>query len=168
MKKWKVPKTLFLSLVVALLVCVVTIGIMAAKLSGQTYAAEPEVEQARILYPASLSPIDIYEPEPIHQEPDWIEYRVTAYCPCEKCCGKWSYIDHAGTASGARAKEGVTIAMGESYPFGTKIYIDGVGERIVQDRGSAITDACIDLYFDTHEAACEFGMKYLRAYVIEE
>lgn len=192
MKKWKVPKTLFLSMLVALFVCLVTIGFLIAKLAKPTYAAEPEVEQARILYPACLPPIEIYDPEPAVQEPiisdpikpepvyrnpineeliisepDWIEYRVTAYCPCEKCCGKWSYLDHGGTASGARAKEGVTIAMGESYPFGTRIYIDGIGERIVQDRGGAITDSCIDLYFDTHEEVLGFGMHYLKARVIK-
>lgn len=47
--------------------------------------------------------------------------------------------------------------MNKSMPFGTKIYIDGVGERIVQDRGGAIKGNKIDLYFDSHEKALEFG-----------
>lgn len=42
-------------------------------------------------------------------------------------------------------------------PFGTKIYIDGVGERIVQDRGGAIKSNRIDLYFDSHQEALNFG-----------
>lgn len=42
-------------------------------------------------------------------------------------------------------------------PFGTKIYIDGVGERIVQDRGGAIKGNQIDLYFDSHQEALNFG-----------
>ena len=82
-----------------------------------------------------------------------IAYTVTAYCPCVKCCGKSDGI----TASGVKAVEGVTVAMNKSIPFGTKIYIDGVGERIVQDRGGAIKGNKIDLYFDSHEKALEFG-----------
>ena len=80
-------------------------------------------------------------------------YTVTAYCPCVKCCGKTNGI----TASGEKAVEGVTVAMNKSIPFGTKIYIDGVGERIVQDRGGAIKGNRIDLYFDSHQEALNFG-----------
>ena len=80
-------------------------------------------------------------------------YTITAYCHCVKCCGKTDGI----TASGVKAVEGITIATDKSIPFGTKIYIDGVGERIVQDRGGAIKGNRIDLYFDSHEKALEFG-----------
>lgn len=80
-------------------------------------------------------------------------YVITAYCPCAKCCGKNDGI----TASGVKAVEGVTVAMDKSIPFGTKIYIDGVGERIVQDRGGAIKGNRIDLYFIDHQSALNFG-----------
>lgn len=81
------------------------------------------------------------------------EYVITAYCPCVQCCGKSDGI----TASGEKAVEGITVAMDKSIPFGTKIYIDGVGERIVQDRGGAIKGNRIDLYFDSHQEALNFG-----------
>lgn len=81
------------------------------------------------------------------------EYVITAYCPCVQCCGKSDGI----TASGEKAIEGITVAMDKSMPFGTKIYIDGVGERIVQDRGGAIKGNRIDLYFDSHQEALNFG-----------
>lgn len=81
------------------------------------------------------------------------EYVITAYCPCVKCCGKADKI----TASGVKAIEGITIATDKSIPFGTKIYIDGVGERIVQDRGGAIKGNRIDLYFENHQEANNFG-----------
>lgn len=81
-------------------------------------------------------------------------YTVTAYCPCVKCCGKSNGI----TASGIKAVEGVTVAADTNIlPFGTKIYIDGVGERIVQDRGGAIKGNRIDLYFSDHQSALNFG-----------
>ena len=80
-------------------------------------------------------------------------YIITAYCHCAKCCGKTDGI----TASGVKAVEGVTVATDSSIPFGTKVYIDGVGERIVQDRGSAIKGKKIDLYFENHQSALNFG-----------
>ena len=81
------------------------------------------------------------------------KYVITAYCPCQKCCGKTDGI----TASGKKAVQGVTIATDKSIPFGTKVYIDGVGERIVQDRGGAIKGNRIDLYFNDHQSALNFG-----------
>lgn len=81
------------------------------------------------------------------------EFIVTAYCPCVQCCGKNDGI----TASGVKAVEGVTVATDKNIPFGTKIYIGGVGERIVQDRGGAIKGNRIDLYFSDHQSAINFG-----------
>lgn len=81
------------------------------------------------------------------------KYTITAYCHCSKCCGKTNGI----TASGVKAVQGVTVAMSKDIPFGTKIYIDGIGERIVQDRGGAIKGNRIDLYFDSHQEALNFG-----------
>lgn len=90
-------------------------------------------------------------------------YTVTAYCPCVKCCGKSNGI----TASGIKAVEGVTVAMNKSIPFGTKVYIDGVGERIVQDRGGAIKGNRIDLYFDSHQEALNFGRQTKEVTIIK-
>lgn len=78
---------------------------------------------------------------------------ITAYCPCRKCCGKTDGI----TASNIKAVEGVTVAMDKSIPFGTKVYIDGVGERIVQDRGGSIKGNKLDIFFNDHQTALNFG-----------
>lgn len=90
-------------------------------------------------------------------------YTITAYCPCVKCCGKTNGI----TASGVKAVEGVTVAMPKSIPFGTRIHIDGVGERIVQDRGGAIKGNKIDLYFDSHEEALQFGRQKRKVNILK-
>lgn len=79
-------------------------------------------------------------------------YTITAYCGCEKCCGKSDKI----TASGEVAVEGVTVATDTSIPFGTKIVIDGK-TYTVQDRGGAIKGNRIDIYFDSHERALQYG-----------
>lgn len=103
------------------------------------------------------------------------EFRLTAYCACEKCCGKWALnrpVDENGetivyTASMKRAEAGWTVAADTNVlPFGTRIWIDGK-EYEVQDRGGAIKGNSIDIYFDTHEEACEFGLQYNEVYVVE-
>lgn len=98
-------------------------------------------------------------------------YKTTGYCPCEQCCGYWSTIretDANGriivtTASGAEALEGKTIAAAASHPFGTELIING-HTYIVQDRGGAITENCIDVYFDDHKEALNFGVQYIEVF----
>ena len=108
-------------------------------------------------------------PEP--QEPAWIEVEATAYCPCEKCCGKWALTRPNGivyTASGAVAQEGVTIAADWSVlPVGTVIYIEGYGTRTVQDKGAAVKGNAIDVYFESHDEALVFGRQTVLVYVME-
>lgn len=84
-------------------------------------------------------------------------YTVTAYCSCQKCCGKWSKFNK--TADGHQPKQGVTCAAPRSMPFGTKLNIEGVGTRIVQDRLSNRYDNRIDIYFTNHSQALKFGIK---------
>lgn len=90
-------------------------------------------------------------------------FRVTAYCACEKCCGKWATLNGGGyTASGTKVQAGRTIAVYKSQiPFGTEVYIEGLGTYIAEDTGSAIKENCIDVYFDSHTEALNFGVKYL-------
>lgn len=90
-------------------------------------------------------------------------YTITAYCDCVKCCEKSDGI----TASGVKAEQGVTVATDKSIPFGTKIYIEGVGERIVQDRGGAIKGNRIDLYFSDHQSALNFGRQTKQVTIIK-
>lgn len=89
-------------------------------------------------------------------------YKVTAYCPCLKCCGKTNGI----TASGTKATEGRTIATDGKFSFGTKLSINGT-TYIVEDRGGAIKGNKIDMYFDTHAEALAWGVKYLPVQVVE-
>lgn len=80
-------------------------------------------------------------------------YIITAYCPCIKCCGKTDGI----TASGVKATEGRTIAVDPNkIPYGTEVMIDG-NVYVAEDCGSAIKGNRIDLYFDSHQSALEWG-----------
>lgn len=95
-------------------------------------------------------------------------FKLTAYCSCEHCCDEWAINrpkDENGnpivyTASSAIAKQGVTVAADTNVlPFGTSLLIDG-HEYIVQDRGGAIQGNRIDVYFDSHQEALQFGVQY--------
>ena len=80
-------------------------------------------------------------------------YTITAYCPCVKCCGKTDGI----TATGTKATEGRTIAVDpDKIPYGTEVIIDGQ-IYIAEDCGGAIKGNKIDIYFESHEEALEWG-----------
>ncbi len=88
--------------------------------------------------------------------------RVTAYCPCEKCCGEYS----AGiTACGHTIRPGdAFVAADKQYPLGTEMLIPGYKNRQpvkVLDRGGAIHGDRLDVFFHSHEEALKWGVKYL-------
>lgn len=82
---------------------------------------------------------------------------ITAYCKCQKCCGRWS----AGgrTYSGRRPVQGITIAGPRRIPLGSWVQIDGIGTFRVDDRLSRRFDHRWDVYFSRHEDAKRFGLK---------
>lgn len=64
------------------------------------------------------------------------------------------------TASGTKVSEGRTIAVDEDViPMGWWVYIDGIGFRRAEDKGSAIKGKKIDIYFDSENHAKKFGSK---------
>ena len=94
------------------------------------------------------------------------EFTVTAYCPCEICCGEYSNPDNPTTSSGTRATAGRTVAADISVlPYGTQIIINN-HIYTVEDTGGAITGNHIDLYYDTHEEAVAFGKQQLNVYLV--
>lgn len=50
----------------------------------------------------------------------------------------------------------------------TILYIEGIGERTVQDRGGAISGQKIDVFFNNHEDALHFGRQEVRIKVISD
>lgn len=93
------------------------------------------------------------------------EYMCTAYCAeaYPHICGTGDGI----TASGAPVTPGVTCAAPASIPFGTVLYIEGVGVRIVQDRGGAVTGNSLDVATETHADALQWaGYGEHRVYIL--
>lgn len=95
-------------------------------------------------------------------EPHYLgEFKLTAYCACAKCCGKTDGI----TASGTKATEGRTIAVDPTViPYGTEVTING-NTYIAEDCGGAIDGNRIDVYFDSHSEAWDFGVQYADVYL---
>lgn len=98
------------------------------------------------------------------------EYTVTAYCACEKCCGKWA-AKQGETVKGAYGiplESGVSIAS--PLPKNTVVYIEGVGRLVCHDKTSKWVaekyhDRIIDIYFDDHKKAVAFAKQKLEVYV---
>lgn len=85
---------------------------------------------------------------------------VSAYCSCRICCGDWSQFGE--TASGAKPRAGITIAAPRSVPMGTRVYVAGLGWRVVQDRLARRHDDRWDVFVSTHEQARRFGVRRVR------
>jgi 3D (Asp-Asp-Asp) domain-containing protein len=93
-------------------------------------------------------------------------FEVTAYCSCPICCGKYS---DGTTASGHKIQIGDKFcAVDSCIPFGKKLDIPNYGFVPVLDRGSAIKGNRIDVYFDTHEEALEWGRQELEIFCLVE
>ncbi len=88
-------------------------------------------------------------------------FKLTGYCACEYCCGKTDGI----TSTGVKAKAGRTIAVDPRViPYGSTVIINGK-EYVAEDCGGAIKNKKIDIFFNTHEEALEWGVKYAEVYV---
>lgn len=90
-------------------------------------------------------------------------YKLTFYCPCEKCNG----VAGAKTASGTTPTEGRTIAVDSSIiPLGSRVYIEGYGVFIAEDTGGAIKNSKIDVFVSSHDRAYELGVQYANIYLL--
>lgn len=93
------------------------------------------------------------------------EFEITYYDSCYECCGKTNGI----TASGAKVQEGVTVAADTSViPMGSKIYIEGIGWRTVQDRGGAVKGNKLDIYVPSHDSPMPYNKQKLNVWVVLE
>lgn len=156
----KIQWLLILALIVALIISFVT----------RPSASVPDEPES--------SPVRVEAPEPITETaaPELIElgeFKTTAYCTCVKCCGIWSaeHPSRVGTDYVQRTKSGTiptadrTVSVDpDVIPLGTVLIIDG-HEYIAEDTGSAVKGNVIDIYFDSHELAVEYGVQMKTIYI---
>ena len=95
-----------------------------------------------------------------HNPKDDMQYlgnwHITAYAETGYCCSNGNYPE-----------VGYTIAC-NSLPFNSKIYIDGVGVRTVEDRGPTwLGDNWCDLYLGVIDDCVNWGSQYKDVWLIE-
>ena len=97
------------------------------------------------------------------------KFTVTAYCGCGRCNGKYRKNGKPITSTGAYAKQGVTIAVDpEVIPYGSVLYLKGIGYRLASDTGGAIKGNRLDLYFEEHTDALMFGRREVEVFIFKE
>ena len=114
---------------------------------------------------ATPTPTPVPTPTPT-PEPELVslgEFKLTAYCACRKCCGKSDGI----TATGTVATQGRTIAVDPRViPYGAEVVING-HTYVAEDTGGAINYNRIDVFFDSHQAAWDFGVQYAEVFLVK-
>lgn len=101
------------------------------------------------------------------------EFKLTGYCSCSICCNGWANnrpVDENGNeivygAIGEELKEGYSIAVDpDVIPYRTEVVINGNTYK-AQDCGGAIKGNKIDVYFEDHDKALEFGVQYAEVFM---
>jgi 3D (Asp-Asp-Asp) domain-containing protein len=69
--------------------------------------------------------------------------------------------------SGLPLQRGVVAVDPNVIPMGTRLYIEGYGDAIAADQGGAIKGNRVDLFFDSHQEAMDWGMKTVKVTIIK-
>ena len=88
------------------------------------------------------------------------ECTITAYCPCEECCGRWA---DGLTATGLPAGPGVVAVDSEVIPLGATVIIDGQ-RYLAADTG--VTGKHVDVCLPDHEDTVEAGGRTADVWVV--
>ena len=96
------------------------------------------------------------------------KFKLTAYCPCEICCGEWASNRPSGVVYGAigeELKEDYSIAVDPKViPYRTEVVINDKTYK-AQDCGGGIKGNEIDIYFEDHNDALNFGVQYAEVFI---
>lgn len=97
-------------------------------------------------------------------------FEITAYTAGYESTGKRPGDKYYGiTYSGLPVEEGVTIAADLTLlPLGSVVYIEGVGERVVMDKGGAIKGKILDLYIPELDDALRWGRRHREVWLIKK
>ena len=90
------------------------------------------------------------------------ECTITAYCPCEECCGKWA---DGLTATGLPAGPGIVAVDPEVIPLGSTVVIDGQ-KYLAADTG--VTGRHVDICMVDHGSTVEAGVGTAEVWIVKE
>ena len=153
-------------IIVGILVAVVFCSVFPTRVSesvadfNSVTETTTAIETTTELIETTTEPIETTTTEPPTKT---MLVEATAYCSCDKCCGE--YADGI-TASGTVATAGRTIAVDPRHiPLGASVIINGM-KYIAEDIGGAIKGNRIDIYFDSHEDALNWGRQQIKVEVL--
>ena len=168
------------AVVIAVIACLLSLTPRGIKPEDQTLQAGPtgteDVQPTTTPTPSPIptnrptytkkmtEPIITATPEPTPTGPAMTylgRYYVVGYDVCIECCGKTDGI----TASGTLATVGRTVAA-NGPAFGTRLYIEGIGERVVEDRGG-MKGNVLDVLCSNH-TECYAITGHYDVYIIED
>ena len=116
---------------------------------------------------APLTPSTVVNSDSLADAPDnykqVVDMTATAYAPGSEDNGKWGDL----TYMGGTVKKGVVAVDPSVIPMGTRVWVEGYGEAIAEDQGSAIKGNRIDLAFNTRPEALEYGIQKVKVYVLK-
>jgi 3D (Asp-Asp-Asp) domain-containing protein len=72
------------------------------------------------------------------------------------------------TATNKRVRRGFVAADWRVFPPGTRFFIPGYGEAVVEDRGGAVKGNHLDLFVETRTEALEWGIRDIDVYILED
>lgn len=91
-----------------------------------------------------------------------LDVTATAYGPGPLDNGKWNDL----TYMGGKVRKGVVAVDPNVIPMGTRLWVEGYGEAVAEDQGSAIKGSRIDLAFDNRQEALDYGIQKVKVYVL--
>ena len=102
-----------------------------------------------------------------------IRMKVTAYCLCKICCGKWAEQKDRRTSTGDNAKiyDGVA-GDPKLLPYRTRLKIPEIGIKEVDDTGGGMRQSAksgiyhLDVRMESHEKARKWGVRWLDVEVL--
>lgn len=85
--------------------------------------------------------------------------------------GEFTCVAYSGddiTSTGVKPVVGRTIAVDPKViPYGSKVYIEGIGTRIAKDCGGGIKGRMIDIYMSNNNECIQHGRRKLKVYLIK-
>lgn len=92
-----------------------------------------------------------------------IQMTATAYAPGAADNGQWGNSTHVGTT----VKKGIAAVDPNVIPLGSRLWVEGYGEAVAEDTGSAIKGNRIDLAFNSRSEAQDYGIKDVKVYLLK-
>lgn len=138
---------------------VITITTLVTNLNTNSNKLETDLSS-----PQQVEVVD-NKPEVVTQKPKIKSlgmYTITGYCPCTGCSANWG----TNTATGVAATAERTVAVDPTViPYGTTLIINGK-RYVAEDCGGNIKGKRIDIYFDTHNEALNWGVQDIEVYKV--